>query len=305
MAKGDYLTKKDYKEVARGFSFLISMFLFPLVFILKDKRKKKKYNFIIKRNIRQTSYSNQKFTPSQKVTNIKTPNLQLEKYFEIKNKEIKYLLEKINLQHDNQNKNERWFIDYEPLYFKNKKSTIGKINSDYEAKLYVDKNYEFSLNVTNARSKFPKYFVKFENNYKRYGCISFYGITKSWLQDYLFYSKNAGNFILKKIYFVSAFAFSKDTNTFSKINFNTDCILNSNQINDIYIIVKSKITKKPNLIYDNIWFNFLDIYKNNKLIKRFDISSSTIQIKNNIVEIKEENGNIIKFDIFFQQKNTN
>ena len=83
MAKGDYLTKKDYKEVARGFSFLISMFLFPLVFILKDKRKKKKYNFIIKRNIRQTSYSNQKFTPSQKVTNIKTPNLQLEKYFEI------------------------------------------------------------------------------------------------------------------------------------------------------------------------------------------------------------------------------
>ena len=118
---------------------------------------------------------------------------EYKQYQEIRRKEYLYLINDVLKNKISSNNYLSWFKNYQPILpNKNlkKKDVLKIINTNYIEKLYVDKNYQFEINLSTNHIKFPKYFIKFENGYKRYGCISFYGYRTSWIQDYFFYSKN-------------------------------------------------------------------------------------------------------------------
>lgn len=227
-------------------------------------------------------------------------------------KEYLYLINEVLKNKISSNIYLSWFMEYQPILpNKNlkKKDVFKKINADYIEKLYVDRNYQFEIHLSTNHIKFPKYFIKFENGYKRYGCISFYGYRKSWIEDYFFYSKNVGEFFLIKIKFSSAYAFSKKRNLLTEITFKNNQVFFDDDVDDIYILSKSGnnheyLDKLRNIktpffnfsyvAYDSLLPTNLDIYKNNQIIKSFDIINKKYRVNGNFIEIIDDKNNLIE-----------
>ena len=230
--------------------------------------------------------------------------------------EYQHLKNDILTNNRSENKSINWFISYNPISQINnshsKENIIKKINDDYKNHLYIDPYYKFKSDST-FKIKFPKVFIKFEYGLKRYGCISFYGVRNSVIQDYYFFSKNGNEFFLNKIMFKQAFLYNSTTKSIKEINFSNNSIINSNDIDDIYVLALSGDNHKylddlknsknnffdfSNIVYDGITPTNLDLYKNSKLIKSFDIDNCHYKMNNHIIEIYNRNNELIKkFDI--------
>lgn len=267
------ITQKDQNEIAGCLSVII---LFPIMIIIESINL---IIFIIKViNILINKIGKIKKKQQMHTNNmdVQQQDERLRQYVERRKREYKYLFGEFKKNPFSENEYIEWFINYKPIYEKNKKETFKIINEEYEKRLFVDKHYEFKVNFQTCTQKFPKHFIKFNKKYKRYGAISFYGVSTSYYQDYLFFSKNAGDFVLEKIHFKTAYYFNKTNNTFTQVIYNIEHTINYDDIDDIYIFTKSNLPKSKYHICEKK-FNQLDIYKNNKLIKQFDITEVVVR----------------------------
>lgn len=246
---------------------------------------------------------------------VERENMIIEEFKKDRTFEYQHLIRDVLTNSNSDNNSINWFIDYKPVdtvnNSRNKNRLKSKINNDYIEHLYIDKLYKFKSSST-SYTQFPKFFVKFESGYKRYGCISIYGVRTSVIQDYYFYSKNVGEFFLNKIMFKEAFAYSISKNILRKIKFLNDTTINAEDIDDLYIIClsgddhefieKLRHTKTTffdfsKVVYDGIIPANLDIYKNDKLIKRISIKDYRYKINSNFIEIYNNNEIVKKYDI--------
>ena len=147
---------------------------------------------------------------------------------------------------------------------------MKKLNEIYLPLLYVDENNLYISEAT-FKTKFPKFFIKFDNGYKRFGRISFYGYNNARIEDCFLYSRFQGNFFINKTEILYMLAYNRSENKFTTITNNI--ILNKEDIDDIFIISLHNFVKKSDM-YAYITATKAKIRKNTQVIFEYTIKNN-------------------------------